>query len=89
MCVFVTNCERDRVGARAEQALDATGLLCPEPLMLVRNRIREMRSGEVLQIVATDPSTGRDFSNFCRFLGHELLEQRQEGDVYHYRIRKG
>lgn len=73
----------------ADADLDATGLVCPEPLMLVRNRVREMGSGEVLHVTATDPSTGRDFTNFCRFLGHALLEQSQCGAVYHYWIRKG
>ena len=73
----------------SELHLDATGLLCPEPLMLMRNRVREMRSGQVLHVIATDPSTGRDFSNFCRFMGHELIDQDQLGEVFHYRIRKG
>lgn len=71
------------------QTLDATGLVCPEPLMLVRNRVREMHSGEILEVVATDPSTGRDFTNFCRFMGHELVEQSADAGVYTYRIRKG
>ena len=72
-----------------DDQLDARGLTCPEPLMLVRNRVRAMASGEVLHVLATDPSTGRDFTNFCRFLGHELLEERQEGAELHYWIRKG
>jgi tRNA 2-thiouridine synthesizing protein A len=72
-----------------EHTLDACGLVCPEPLMLVRNRVREMASGEVLHVTATDPSTGRDFTNFCRFMGHELVESKQTDSVYHYWIRKG
>ena len=47
----------------ADYTLDATGLLCPEPLMIVRNKVREMATGEVLHVIATDPSTGRDFHN--------------------------
>ena len=74
---------------QADDRLDATGLVCPEPLMLVRNRVREMHSGEVLHILATDPSTGRDFTNFCRFLGHEMVREEQLGDLYHFWIRKG
>jgi len=69
--------------------LDCRGLLCPEPLMLVRNRVRELPAGAVLAVVATDPSTRRDFSNFCRFMGHELLEDREADGLYHFRIRKG
>jgi tRNA 2-thiouridine synthesizing protein A len=73
----------------ADLALDAIGLVCPEPLMLVRNQVREMSSGQVLHVSATDPSTGRDFRNFCRFMGHELLDEQQCGSTYHYWIRKG
>ena len=77
------------VNQTADLVLDATGLVCPEPLMLVRNQVRDMTSGQVLYIKATDPSTGRDFTNFCRFMGHELLDQQHCGEFYHYRIRKG
>ena len=69
--------------------LDTCGLVCPEPLMLVRNRVRSMASGQLLHIQATDPSTERDFTNFCRFMGHELVDHGREGDVYHFWIRKG
>ena len=72
-----------------DDSLDARGLLCPEPLMLVRNRVREMHSGSVLYIQATDPSTGRDFTNFCRFMGHELLQETEQDGTYQFWIRKG
>lgn len=72
----------------ADQQLDATGLKCPEPLMLVRQRVREMEAGGILHITATDPSTHRDFLNFCRFLGHELLAAETEGDVLEFWIQK-
>ena len=37
--------------------------------MIVRNKVREMSGGETLYVVATDPSTDRDFRDFCRFMG--------------------
>ena len=74
---------------RAQHRIDATGLICPEPLMIVRNKVREMHSGEVLHVLATDPSTARDFTNFCRFMGHQLIDQASSGDVLEYWIRKG
>lgn len=73
----------------ADLYLNTDGLICPEPLMLVRNKVREMSSGQVLHISATDPSTGRDFANFCRFMGHELLHERHAGTIFQYWIRKG
>lgn len=69
--------------------VDARGLRCPEPLMVVRNRMMDMSSGQVVKILATDPSTSWDFANFCRFLNHELLQEEQSDDLYTYWIRKG
>ena len=74
---------------RIDNELDATGLRCPEPLMLVRNEIMDMKSGQVLKIVATDPSTSWDFPKFCKFLNHELISQEVDGEIYSYWIRKG
>lgn len=68
--------------------LDASGLLCPEPVMLLHNRIRDIAVCETLQIQATDPSTERDIPRFCTFLGHELIEQTADDGNYVYLIRK-
>ena len=73
----------------SDDSIDTQGLLCPEPLMLVRNKIREMQAGAVLHISATDPSTHRDFVNFCRFMGHELLQANTSDDPLEYWIKKG
>ncbi|ACE83618.1 sulfurtransferase TusA [Cellvibrio japonicus] len=68
--------------------LDTSGLLCPEPVMLLHKAVRELDSGDIIQVTATDPSTTRDVPKFCLFLGHEMLEQRQDDDTYIYVIRK-
>jgi tRNA 2-thiouridine synthesizing protein A len=68
--------------------LDARGLVCPEPVMLLHSRVRQLPPGGELEMLATDPSTRRDVPRFCEFLGHTLVQQHQEGDVYRYLIRK-
>ncbi len=68
--------------------LDACGLFCPEPVMLLHNKIREMQNGDLLRVVATDPSTTRDIPKFCIYLGHELLDESQADDKYYYLVRK-
>ncbi len=75
--------------SETDHVIDAAGLECPEPLMIVRNKVRGMASGDTLGIVATDPSTVRDFTNFCRFMGHELVLSKREGDRFRFVIRKG
>lgn len=71
-----------------DTVLDATGLYCPEPVMLLHNKIRDLAVGDVLQLIATDPSTTRDVPKFCLYLGHELLEQKEQDGQYVYLIRK-
>lgn len=55
--------------------LDTQGLICPEPVMMLHRVIRKAVGGEVIEILATDPATTRDIPNFCRHLGHELIDQ--------------
>jgi len=71
-----------------QHELDARGLFCPEPVMLLHNKIREMKAGEVLRLVATDPSTERDVPKFCNFLGHPLVKAVTKEKEFHYWIQK-
>lgn len=68
--------------------LDATGLLCPEPVMMLHVEMRKLSPKEILKVIATDPSTTRDIPKFCQFLGHKLISQQQENDVFYYWIEK-
>ncbi len=69
--------------------LDARGLFCPEPVMLLHNAVRDLGEGQCLEVLATDPSTQRDIPRFCGFLGHALLDQREAEGEFRYLIRKG
>ncbi len=75
--------------ANADQQLDAIGLRCPEPVMMVRLAIRKLAVSQTLLITADDPSTTRDIPNFCRFMEHELLAQQVDQRPYQYLIKKG
>ncbi|EPJ85579.1 MULTISPECIES: sulfurtransferase TusA [unclassified Pseudomonas] len=68
--------------------LDATGLNCPEPVMMLHQHIRDLVPGGLLKVIATDPSTRRDIPKFCVFLDHELVAQQEEAGTYLYWIRK-
>ncbi|CAJ0992445.1 sulfurtransferase TusA [Pantoea sp. Nvir] len=73
----------------ANYKLDASGLRCPEPVMMVRQKIRNMQVGETLLVITDDPATTRDIPSFCRFMEHGLLAQQIETLPYHYLIHKG
>ena len=69
--------------------LDARGLNCPEPVMLLHRAMASIDPGALLRVRATDPTTERDIPQFCRFLGHELVSQTSENDELVYVLRKG
>ncbi|MBP0604443.1 MULTISPECIES: sulfurtransferase TusA [Aeromonas] len=73
----------------ATHELDAIGLRCPEPVMMVRKKVRLMAEGETLLVSADDPSTTRDIPSFCRFMDHTLVASETEQAPYRYLIRKG
>ena len=76
-------------GESGELELDAVGLLCPEPLMKVRNKIRQIEDGQVLYVRASDPTTEHDLKNFCHFLNHDLLRIVHSPNLLEFWIRKG
>jgi tRNA 2-thiouridine synthesizing protein A len=71
-----------------DHVLDALGLRCPEPVMMVRMNIRKIASGETLLVKCDDPSTTRDIPSFCRFMDHDLLAQHIDSLPYLYVIKK-
>lgn len=73
----------------ATHELNAIGLRCPEPVMMVRKKVRLMAEGETLLVSADDPSTTRDIPSFCRFMDHTLVASETEQAPYRYLIRKG
>ncbi len=73
----------------AQHQLDAQGLRCPEPVMMVRKTVRGMQPGETLLILADDPATTRDIPSFCRHMDHTLVACETNELPYRYLIRKG
>ena len=71
-----------------DKTLDTSGLLCPEPVMMLHKAVKEVAIGELIEVIATDPSTQRDIPKFCLFLGHELVEQKKTDTQYFYYVRK-
>lgn len=71
-----------------DQELDASGLNCPLPILRAKKALSSMQSGQVLQVIATDPGAMKDFAAFAKQTGNELLESRQEGGKFLFLLRK-
>ena len=68
--------------------LDTRGLKCPLPVLRARKAMQRVAPGEVLQVLATDPGTVRDFQAFCEATGHELIAHSQQAGEFTFRLRK-
>ncbi|MFL0799963.1 MAG: sulfurtransferase TusA [Agarilytica sp.] len=79
---------KQRLHEDISTTVDAKGLICPEPVMMLHSAVRDAKGGQVIQVLATDPSTKKDIAQFCEFLGHELLDQSLDGDVLIHLVRK-
>ncbi|MBU3668194.1 MAG: sulfurtransferase TusA family protein [Rhodocyclaceae bacterium] len=64
----------------ADRLLDVCGLKCPMPILRTKKALAAMASGEVLEILVTDPAAREDFAAFARQTGHVLLHV-QDGDA--------
>jgi tRNA 2-thiouridine synthesizing protein A len=71
-----------------KQQLDATGLICPMPVLKARKALTGMAAGEALEVLTTDPAAPQDFEAFCDATGHRLASVTTEGDVTTFVILK-
>lgn len=72
----------------ANAVLDARGLNCPLPILKTKKALNDVVRGEVLEVMATDPGSVKDFESFCRQTGNELVSSSQDGDVFKFVIKR-
>ena len=73
---------------KENKILDVIGLRCPEPLMLTRKTMRELKDGEVLLVKGDDFSTTTDLPKLCDNLGYTILESNITVKPYYFYIKK-
>ena len=73
----------------ATTTLDTKGMNCPLPILKVKKALKDLAAGDVLEVIATDPGSVKDFDSFCRTTGNELMETNDADGVYKFMIKKG
>lgn len=68
--------------------VDTRGMHCPLPILKAKKALAQMASGELLQVVSTDPNSMRDFQAFTKQTGNELVEQIVWQDEYVHVLRR-
>ena len=70
------------------ETLDMTGYFCPEPVIRVNEAIGDVEVGEVLELLADDPSSKPDIQSWTKRTGHELISIEEDGGVFRFLIRR-
>ncbi|MCD4715618.1 MAG: sulfurtransferase TusA family protein [Desulfobacterales bacterium] len=61
-----------------DETLDCRGLSCPMPLLKTKKAVGKMSSGQIIEILGTDPGTKNDLPGFATKNGHEYLGEKED-----------
>jgi TusA-related sulfurtransferase len=70
------------------KVIDARGSFCPGPLMELIGGMKLAQVGDELEVLSNDKGSANDIPEWINKVGHEMIETRQEGDVWHIAVRK-
>ena len=73
---------------KEDQVLDCTGLLCPMPIVKTMKAMKELQSGQVLKMIATDAGSPPDIEAWSRQTGNELLRSTVENNKFVFFLKK-
>ena len=72
----------------ADQTLDCVGLYCPMPIFKTNEKIKELKPGEVLEVVADDKGIKLDMPAWCQSTGHEFMGMEEENGEIKVYVKK-
>ncbi len=73
---------------KADDTLDALGLLCPVPILKTKIMLAEMKVGQVLEVLADDEGFLNDLPAWCRKTGNEFLGIEKEAAYFKGYVRR-
>ena len=68
--------------------VDASGLSCPLPILKATQGIKTVASGEMVEVVATDPGSVKDFDAWSKATGNAIVEQSADGGKFRFVLRR-
>jgi len=68
--------------------LDVKGYVCPHPQIYTKKALEKINSGDMVELVFDNPSSGESIATMCDNTGDEIIEKNQEGGQFIWSIRK-
>jgi tRNA 2-thiouridine synthesizing protein A len=72
----------------ADQTLDASGLNCPMPILKTKKALKQMESGQVLEVISTDAGSVKDMEAFCNQTGNKLISINEDDGKYIFTLER-
>ena len=72
----------------AVQTLDVKGAACPIPVVKTAKAMRTLNSGDVLEVLATDPGVEPDMKAWTKQTGNGLVSIEQHDGVFRVLLQK-
>jgi TusA-related sulfurtransferase len=73
---------------KIDKVVDARGTACPGPLMATKKAIGEMKPGDIIEVLSSDPGTKRDVPKWAVKKGFEYLGDILEDGYFRLYIKK-
>lgn len=73
---------------KPDSYLDATGFLCPMPVLRTRKTLENLQNGQVLAVEASDAKARKDIPLFCEQAGHNVIAFFDHGERFIFLIQK-
>jgi len=68
--------------------VDAKGQSCPGPLVSLAKAMKDAKTGDLFELLATDPGSKSDVPSWAELSGNDLLDKSEDDGVYRYVVRK-
>lgn len=68
--------------------VDAKGLSCPMPIVKTAQAAKTVPAGELIEVLATDPGSVKDFAAWTRSTGNAIVEQTEADGIYRFVIKR-
>jgi TusA-related sulfurtransferase len=73
---------------QADQTIDCVGLYCPMPIARTAEKMKQLKSGEILEVLADDKGIKQDMPAWCKVTGNECLAIEEDEDQYKVYVKK-
>lgn len=73
---------------KTDMTLDCVGLYCPMPIVHTAKKMKELKPGQILEVLSDDKGIKEDMPNWCKTTGNEFLGMEEDKGVYKMYVKK-